>query len=209
MSYKYDNYREDIMPFIPANANTFLDIGCGTGKLIGKLKHLGKTCYGVEPSKDAAIIAMHNADRLINKGIEDSLDEIPDNFFDVILLLDILEHTVDPLIIIKQLKSKVNTNGIIISSIPNIRYYHTFIDLITKKEFYYTDAGVMDNTHLRFFTYKSILKLYDDAGYTIIQQKGINPTPSRKLKLLNMLSFGNLWDCQFMQFVTIGKPKLG
>ena len=67
----------------------------------------------------------------------------------------------------------------------------------------------MDNTHLRFFTYKSILKLYDDAGYTIIQQKGINPTPSSKLKLLNMLSFGHLWDCQFMQFVTIGKPKIG
>jgi len=135
MGYRYDNYREDILPFIPKDANTFLDVGCGTGKLIGKLKQEGKICYGVEQSKEAAIIAMNNVDKdkIINKTIEEGVIELPDNFFDVILVLDVLEHTVDPQTVLTQLKVKLSNNGIIISSIPNIRYYHTFYDIVVKK----------------------------------------------------------------------------
>jgi len=205
MSYKYDNYRNDIVPFIPKIAKTILDVGCGTGKLIGLLSQNGKICYGVELNINAATIANGNAYKIINKKIEEALNDIPNEFFDVILLLDVLEHTKEPLLILKSLKIKLNKSGIIISSIPNIRYFHTFYNLVVKKEFYCTESGVMDSTHLRFFTYKSILKLFNDAGYSIILQKGINPTPSKKLKFLNFLSFGLLEDCQYMQFVTIAK----
>lgn len=181
MSYKYDNYREDILPFIPKDAKTILDVGCGTGKLLGRMKVEARDCYGIEPNYEAFLMAELNVgeNKIINKNVEDAINDIPNNFFDVILLLDVLEHLIDPLMVLKLLKVKLNKEGIIISSIPNIRYFHTFYDLVIKKEFQYAEYGVMDKTHLRFFTYKSILKLFNEAGYSIIQQKGINPTPSK------------------------------
>jgi methionine biosynthesis protein MetW len=209
MNYKYDNYREDILPFIPKIAKTILDVGCGTGKLLRVLKDQNKVCYGIEKDEDAFRIARQNAYTVINKRIEDAFDLIPDNYFDVILLLDVLEHLVDPRMVLQKLKSKLSPDGILVSSIPNLRYYHNFIDLIVKKEFNYTEYGVMDASHLKFFTYKSIVKLFEDADYTVIQQEGINPTPSKKFRILNFIGLGYFWDCKFMQFVTISKINNG
>lgn len=209
MNYKYDNLREDILTFIPKDAKRILDVGCGTGKLLSRLQSEGKECYGIEPSKEASEIAkinLGNTDKIINKSIEDAINEIPNDYFDVILFLDVLEHLIDPLNIIKQIKTKLNHDGVIISSIPNIRYFHNFYDLIIKKEFQYKEYGVMDKTHLRFFTYKSIKNMFEVAGYSILNFTGINPTPSRKLKLINLLTFNFFYDCKFQQFCIICKP---
>lgn len=209
MNYKYDNLREDILQFIPKDSNKILDIGCGAGKLIEKLQSLGNECYGIEQSKDAyevAIYRLGNANKIINKRIEDAIDDIPNNYFDVILFLDVLEHMIEPWEILKQIKIKLNNSGIIICSIPNIRYFHNLYDLVIKKEFEYKEYGVMDKTHLRFFTYKSMQKMFEQAGLKISDFVGINPTPSKKMKLINLATFGFFRDCKFQQFVIISKP---
>jgi 2-polyprenyl-3-methyl-5-hydroxy-6-metoxy-1,4-benzoquinol methylase len=209
MSYKYDNYREDIMPFIPEKSKTILDIGCGTGKLISLLENKGKICWGIEPSITASNIAKKSLKNgnVINSKIENAMALLPENYFDTILLLDVLEHLIEPLEVLSQLKCKLSNDGVIVSSIPNIRYFHSLMKLLINKEFKYTDSGIMDRTHLRFFTYKSMKELFTDAGYDVLLQEGINPTPSKKFKILNFLCLGKIWDCRYLQFVTLAKPK--
>lgn len=209
MAYKYDNFREDIIPFIPPMSKTILDVGCGSGKLLKILQTNGKDCYGIEPNDEGAKAAISyiGENKIINKKIENAINDLPERYFDAILFLDVLEHLVEPSNVLIQIKSKLNENGIVIASIPNIRYFHTFYELVVKREFDYKEYGVMDKTHLRFFTYKSMRKLFEEAGYSIINIQGINPTPSKKLKLLNLLTLGFFTDCKYQQFVIVSKPK--
>jgi hypothetical protein len=74
-----------------------------------------------------------------------------------------------------------------------------------KKDWQYKDDGILDITHFRFFTKKSIERMFTNAGYKIVSIEGINPTGSIKVKLLGWLSFGLFADAKFMQFATVAR----
>ncbi|MDV7402368.1 class I SAM-dependent methyltransferase, partial [Arthrospira platensis SPKY1] len=107
-------------------------------------------------------------------------------YFDVVYCNDVLEHLVDPYAVLKTIYKKLRKNGQVISSIPNVRYHNTFIKTVLGKDWKYEDHGVMDFTHMRFFTQKSIRRMYEDAGFEVNLNEGINKSKSIKPYLYNL-----------------------
>ncbi|TXE13829.1 class I SAM-dependent methyltransferase [Seonamhaeicola algicola] len=202
----YENSRTEMQKLLPPNIKTVLDIGCGNGTFANSIKNSKKIeVWGVELMSNEANIASEKLDKVINKKVEDAIDKLPDNYFDVIYFNDVLEHVSYPDTILKEIKIKLKQNGVVISSIPNVRYHSAMYNFLFKKDWKYAKSGVMDYTHLRFFTSKSIKRMYMNAGYSIVHHKGINKTKSIKPYFLNILFLFTAFDMFYLQFATIAK----
>jgi 2-polyprenyl-3-methyl-5-hydroxy-6-metoxy-1,4-benzoquinol methylase len=212
MSDNNDDYytggRHEILPFIPEDAHVFLDVGCGSGNFGAMLKSRfkGATVWGSELNSRIAAQAAEKLDKVIAGDITMALSELPEKFFDCITFNDSLEHLADPFSLLAQIKSKLSDRGVVVSSIPNVRYFDNLRDLIFKKQWKYVDAGVLDRTHLRFFTQQSIIDMYQELGYRIEAMAGINRTGNKKARALARLTFGWLDDTLYLQFATRARP---
>ncbi len=145
-----------------------LDIGCGCGAICANLKWKfpNATMYGVEIVPDAAAIAKHIGD-VVCADIETLDFPWEENFFDYIIMGDVLEHLHEPSIVLKKLYKHLKSDGRIILSIPNMKHYSVMLPLIINDEFHYTDSGILDTTHLKMYTRTEILRLIDVSGYTM------------------------------------------
>lgn len=163
----YDNEREDVQTLINPNSRKILDVGCGKGKLGRILKDkLNAVVWGVEYVDDIASFAAENLDSVISGSIEDAIPRLPDKYFDTVIFADVLEHLVDPYDVLKKIKAKLSDKGEIVASIPNVRHW-SVVKKLLEGEWEYQEFGIMDSTHLRFFTRKSIFNMFDKAGYMI------------------------------------------
>lgn len=201
----YAHARVELLPYIPQNIQTALDVGCGDGAFGLTLKSL-HSCqvWGIEPNKAAALEAEKKLDKVINSLFLKDLPELALQKFDAIFFNDVLEHLVDPEEALINCKKLLNPNGYIIASIPNIRWYPVILSLLRYRDFKYTNAGVMDKTHLRFFTLKGMHRLFKNAGYKVLTSEGINKHYNFKFfNVLNFLLFNSQWDMKFPQFVIV------
>jgi len=204
----YNNTRDEMLAFLPKNAKTILDVGCADGSFSKIIKEKNNAeVWGIEYMPEEANKASLKIDRVFTGPCEDNIDELPDNYFDVIYFNDILEHLVDPYMVLEKVKPKLSKNGIIISSIPNMRYHSALKNLIFRKDWKYADHGIMDKTHLRFFTKKSIYNMYKDAGYVVKIHKGINVTKSLKPWLYNIPFLFTALDMRYLQFATVAEKS--
>lgn len=200
--------RKSILKYIPEGVSTTIEFGCGFGHFSLLLKEkFGAETWAVELDSHAAQQAATKLDKVINADAMQALKEMPDNYFDCIIFLDILEHLIDPYTLLVSVKNKLTSRGVIVTSIPNVRYYRNLINLVIKGNWDYENAGTLDKTHLRFFTYKSILKMFDQLGFEVLAMEGINSTRNKKLKFLNILLFNKLADLKYLQFVSVVRPK--
>jgi 2-polyprenyl-3-methyl-5-hydroxy-6-metoxy-1,4-benzoquinol methylase len=166
---EYFNYtRKEIAPLIPQKVDRVLEIGCGAGKTLSWLKdHKGCTwTCGVEISP-AAEQAGKILDEIYAGNIECVDLPIEKNSLDLILCLDVLEHTIDPWQVMKKLYEFLKPGGAIIVSLPNIRNKRVIIPLLFKGKFEYQEAGILDRTHLRFFVRDSAIQLVKSAGFDV------------------------------------------
>lgn len=169
----YLNINESVLKYIPSN-KTILDVGCGSGYLSKLLKEKNNIVYGIDSSKEACEIAKQYIDKVICRDIEKIKKTIFKNeFFDIIIFSDILEHLKDPLIILKNFKKYLKDDGIIIISLPNIACWNVRLRLLMG-QFNYTETGILDKTHLRFFIQKTAKQLVKNADLKI---KKIEGTP--------------------------------
>lgn len=201
--------RREMLQFLPNDVKISLEVGCGDGGFLEILKdeYNCKIAWGVEFDTESAKKATKKLDKVLTGPIEDHLAELPDNYFNCIIFNDVLEHLIDPYAVLEKMKSKLAKGGVIISSIPNIRYFRNFFEFVMHKNWDYTESGIMDFTHFRFFTYKSIRKMYENAGYHIVEHVGINKTRSVRPSILNFFTFGMFWDIKYLQFATVAKVK--
>lgn len=163
----YLRARPEIVELVPIAAQRILDVGCGAGGLSATLKgRQTAEIHGVEIVEQAAAHARHHLDHVWNCGIEAALPELPDGYYDCIVIADVLEHLLDPLFVISELKKKLTSNGTLIASIPNIQNWGTLSELLQGK-WDYRSEGILDRTHLRFFTRKSVEELFWSAGFRI------------------------------------------
>ena len=121
--------------------------------------------YGIEISESAGKLAKYSADVLIADIEKVKLDYKKD-FFDYIILGDILEHLIDPWKLVNELKQYLKKDGYLVSSIPNIMHVSVLRNLVLGN-FTYEDSGILDKTHLRFFTLNEITKMFNDSNYII------------------------------------------
>lgn len=174
-AFKYTEFQADpgsthskIVSLVPP-ATRVLEFGCATGYMSEVLKNkLGCTVIGVEISPEAAAIAEQHTERVIVGDAEkiDYAVELAGEEFDVVLFADVLEHLKEPGDVLRRIRPFVAENGVVIASIPNIAHGSVRLALLGG-EFRYRDLGLLDETHLRFFTRSSIQDLFEETGYVI------------------------------------------
>lgn len=200
--------RREMLRFIPASATRVLDVGCGRGGFSETLKSERQIhVTGIEHFPAAAAEARSRVDHLIETDAEQGIAQLDAASFDCLVFNDILEHLVDPWKVLNAARRLLTADGAVVASIPNMRYMPVLKDLVLKGEWQYQDAGVLDRTHLRFFTRSSMRQLFLSVGYHIRQIDGINSIRFPwKFGLLNRLAFNALDDAQHMQFAIVAQP---
>ena len=188
-------FREEILPLLPEKAERALDLGCGSGETSGHLRKIGRFGWvcGVEGSSEAAVLARKKLDQVLEGDIEKIEYPFAPNSLDVILALDILEHLVDPWTTVKKLKHFLKPGGVIVTSIPNVRHYNVVVPLIFRGDWQYTQEGLLDSTHIRFFTRKTAQRLFEREGLIL---DAWDHTGAKKGwgAVLNRLTFGLFKD---------------
>lgn len=149
-----------------------LEIGCGTGATLLYIKNLYKNAnlYGIEKGKNSAKIASTCAD-IINEDVEKVIFPYEENFFDYIILGDVLEHLKDPWELLKKINLYLKSDGHILAVIPNIMHISVIREIINGS-FTYEEEGILDKTHLRFFTLNEISKMFVMAN---LQLEEVHP----------------------------------
>lgn len=144
-----------------------LDVGCGAGSLGGIIKNYGNYVAGVTISKEEAVIARRKLDKVFIFDVEKvKLPKL--DAYDVIIFGDILEHLRDPWSVLAKFKQCLKENGRVMISVPNIATWNLRLGLLFGK-FHYTKTGLMDETHIRFFTSKTAKQLVLRSGYRIVK----------------------------------------
>jgi len=198
--------RTELLPFIPKNIQSALDIGCGNGAFGMLLKKTfpDLEVWGVEPDDRSAGEASGRLDKVINGLFSNTDPGFAGKKFDIIFFNDVLEHLPDPAEAIAMCRVLLAAGGHILASIPNIRWYPVVLSLLRYQDFKYSNAGVMDKTHLRFFTWKSMIRLFEENGCKVVSITGINKSTDFKFfNVLNFLLLGKQEDMKYPQFVTV------
>jgi len=150
-----------------------------------------------------AEIASKNLDTVLTGFFENVLDKLPDNYFDLIICNDVIEHMADPDKFLELIRKKMSSNACIVGSIPNVRHHSNLTNLMINKDWQYEDGGILDRTHLKFFTEKSLANTFRIHGYHIEVLHGINGIPpyrllNRLMQRFLCLILGD--DIRYMQF---------
>jgi methionine biosynthesis protein MetW len=172
MATLYADINHAVLRNVPAGT-TVLDIGCGTGILGAELKKKGCTVYGIEYEPAAAAIARKRLDRVIIADIEREPPRV-DQRFDVLIFADVLEHLRNPGDVLKRFLRFLKPSGIAIISLPNIANWTVRSRLLTGN-FSRTETGILDKTHLHFYTLATARQMLSHAGLRI---EKIDVTPN-------------------------------
>jgi 2-polyprenyl-3-methyl-5-hydroxy-6-metoxy-1,4-benzoquinol methylase len=201
--------RSEMLKYIPENANRILEVGCGEGVFCNALKKTGREIWGIELDANSALKAEKIVDKVIIGSIDELISSLPKMYFDCIIFNDVFEHLYMPWETLNKIKVILSKNGVIVSSIPNFRYVNNLLlNILWNKDFKYNpEGGIMDDTHIRFFTSKSIIRMYEEQGYEILIHEGIKPCKGKFEKLSIALSFGLLSDTRYKQYATVAKIK--
>jgi methionine biosynthesis protein MetW len=171
--YRYDYH--DMHPLevsgiisriVPQGARV-LDVGCGTGALSTLLRDVrGASVVGVEPDPARAALARERGIEAVTGVLSPSLHETLGRF-DVAIYADVLEHLVDPLAELVKVGPFLNAGGIVVISVPNVAHWSVRMELL-RGRFRYAEVGIMDATHVRWFTEETVRQLLDQAGVDLV-----------------------------------------
>ncbi|MDI9260937.1 glycosyltransferase [Alicyclobacillus sendaiensis] len=156
-----------------------LEIGCACGATLLQVRNLypNARLYGVELNPNAASIATLFAD-VQAMDIEENI-HYEKEFFDYIIFADVLEHLYDPWNVVRRFREHLAPGGVILASIPNVMHISVIRDLVNGN-WNYTDVGLLDRTHVRFFTLNTIDRMFADAGYSN-REYAVNVSPLTEL----------------------------
>ena len=178
-----DNPRTELIDLIKVAPEQIFEIGCGSGAtgMAIKQKFPNVKYIGMDSSKEAAEIAQTRLDKVIVSDI----DKVPLDYFglekecfDLIICADILEHLYDPWKMLNDLRGYLTSDGKILASIPNIQYINQITNLL-HGNWKYENYGLLDATHIRFFTLNEIVIMFNGSGYDITHCSGAtNPSMS-------------------------------
>lgn len=198
--------RVEIAPLLPNKLGRVLDVGCGDGATLQWIRRNFSTSFltGLEPHYNSASAAVARADKIINLPIESALAGDSIEQFDTLICLDVLEHLENPWEVLRKLFDRGSAGARFVISVPNIRYIEVLIALVLKGKFEYTNMGVLDKTHLRFFTKDSLRELITAAGGRV-EHLYVHPaTLGRKHQFLSWIFANRFRDVFGWQILASG-----
>jgi len=167
-----DSYNRDLLSMIPKSASKLIEVGCNSGSLAAAYKKLNSTCHyqGIELSAQSAEFARQYCDRVLELDIESVSADFFKKFSDVDCWVfgDVLEHLKDPWRLLSRIRDVIPDNGSIIACIPNAQHWSVQAKL-SIGDFRYQDGGLLDRTHLRWFTRATIFELFSGARFQITE----------------------------------------
>lgn len=204
-----DVARHEMLKFIPTGTACVLDVGCHTGAFGRMLKDSGiATVWGIEADPATAAEAGRHLDHVVTGYF--AQEQVPDGYFDAIVFNDVLEHIPDPSVALRIAAKKLKLGGVVVASIPNLRHIDNLVHIVREKDFRYEAVGVRDRTHLRFFTQKSIPRLFEQSGYAIDRIEGINESAwgySLARRILFRVFADYFDDTRYEQFAVVARCK--
>ena len=205
-------------PFLPDKYQRVLEVGCGAGAFVDHLRPSSEV-WGVEPNAEAGTAAALKMHRVLTGRYDDVADQLPDAYFDLVVCNDVIEHMDDHDAFLEAIKQKMRPGGFIVGSIPNVRHVTALFKLLVLKDWRYSGSGILDRTHLRFFTERSLARTLQEHGYAIEMLSGIGSVIrhgiSRRTNKLSrvqdlgvkavslavvVLTLGFYWDTQYPQY---------
>ena len=167
----YRQPREEMLALLPAHYRRVLEIGCDEGDFAARLH--GEV-WGVEPEAAAATIAAGRLHRVLVGTFEATRAMLPVGYFDLVVCNDVIEHMADHDRFLREIRAHIAPGGVLIGSVPNMRHYRALFELLVLRDWDYRDTGVLDRTHLRWFTARSLRRSLERAGFAIERFQGIN-----------------------------------
>lgn len=204
----FEGARADFISELEDNPDAkILEIGCSngnTGALALSMNKCG-SYIGIEMHEAAALNAREKISQVIIGDIERIDLPFEDASFDVLILSEVLEHLVDPWKVLRQLHRFMKPGSLVFASSPNVSHYRIILMLL-KGEWNLTDDGIMDRTHLRWFTPKTFAKMFEDSGYKVLKLEPLSPF-RWQVKLQSALLLGKGRHLFFKQIKVKGIKK--
>lgn len=199
----YDHSRAEALDLLPACPARILDIGCGRGGVTRELKRRCPAAYSagldlfLDPAHDYAAIF----DAFAQVDLERDALPVDVGSFDLILLLDVLEHLRDPERVIQRIAADAAPGAHVLVSLPNFHYYSNLLTIVRSGRFRYDEAGILDRTHMRFFGFEDAREMLAQH-FTIVRTLAFNPFENAKSRIVGRLfgdryrAYQNIFLCQ-------------
>jgi 2-polyprenyl-3-methyl-5-hydroxy-6-metoxy-1,4-benzoquinol methylase len=189
-----------------------LDLGCSSGLLAERLTDMGHDVTGVDVMEIAGVD--QRTSTFVKADLNEGIPAEVGTGYDIVLAADVLEHLVNPGALMGQVKNVLAPDGVAMFCVPNIAHWYPRLRS-TLGMFDYDQRGILDSTHLRFFTRRSIRKLVERQGFTIrriepvglpLDALGMEGTKAKMLRLVDRLLL-DLWPTMFgYQFIVEATP---
>ena len=204
----YQRVREDLIGLIPEPAGRILEMGCGTGNTLRKIRRMGLATeiWGVDQH---AFEDQQDLDRFIQADLDIWDFSQLETTFDIVIAGDILEHLKDPWRVLERLRQVLHADSRLLVCVPNLRDMTVIGRLLFRGDFRYEEAGTMDRTHLRFFTRKSLVRLLEESGYDVLWANGRTTGKRRYLNALTVGMFRGLLERQCYAVARIAEAYEG
>lgn len=204
----YRACNQEILACLPDGARRFLDVGCAAGALGRAIREIRPhaVVHGIERVAAAREEAAHHLGRVFDADLDQELPPL-DPPYDCVICGDVLEHLVDPWNVLRRLVAQLAPGGFVVASIPNLRHYKVLRDVVLRGRFSYRESGVLDSTHLRFFTRREMERLFEGAGLEVIARRPHFSGGNAALRALDRLSCGRLEEFRALQYVIVGRRR--
>lgn len=184
----YQELRLPMLSLVRGRPKSVLEIGCASGQTLAYLREQGAShTVGIEYSADAAELAKERGvGRIIVADIERLELDLEPSSFDLLIAGHVLEHLANPWEVLKKLRKLLKPGGQLVCGLPNVRHHSVVLPLILRGKWQYEPSGIMDWTHLRFFSRGTAVELIGNAGFEV---ERVVPDFGRKSRIANAMTF--------------------
>ena len=172
LRYQYNSYEPlevtGMLGSRVAPGSRVLEVGCGTGAMLSVFRdHSRADVIGIEPDPERVSMARERGFEVVH-GYFDDITASQLGTFDVIVFADVIEHLVDPAPLLMLARRQLRAGGCVIASVPNVAHWTIRLSLLRGK-FDYEPTGLMDATHLRWYTAASLERLFRATGFDTVE----------------------------------------
>jgi len=166
----HENANMTVLELLPSNSMRVMEIGCGSGALAREFKVINPACHyvGLDVVEDYLSMAERHCDETILADIEKQDKSFFEKYKDrdCWIFADSLEHLIDPWLLLRKVREVMPVHGYLVACIPNAQNW-SLVGNLAIGNFRYQDSGLLDKTHLRWFTRQTMFELFEGAGFTV------------------------------------------